>query len=173
MIVAKLGLRPGFRVAESGTGSGNLSVSIAKAIFPRGHLFTFEFNQMRAARASQDFAQLGLDEFVTCTHRDVLADGFLLDDRVTASSVDACFLDLPSPERAVPHAYAVLKPKGKVCNFSPCIEQVQKVVEAMAAIGFFDIRTFECLSHEIENKAFQYNSIFDKQNEVAETDNGN
>jgi tRNA (adenine57-N1/adenine58-N1)-methyltransferase len=154
MIVSKLGLKPGFKVAESGTGTGNLSVTMAKAIFPKGHLYTYEFNQVRVDAARQDFAQLGLDEFVTCTHRDVLADGFLLGDQVTAASMDACFLDLPSPERAVPHAYLILKTKGKVCNFSPCIEQVQRVAEAMATVGFYDIRTYECLNHEIENKAF-------------------
>jgi len=172
MIVLKLGLHPGSKVAESGTGSGNLSVSMIKALFPKGHLYTFEFNEVRVQKAQQDFAQLGLDEYVTCTHRDVLAEGFFLDDKVTAGSMDACFLDLPSPERAVTHAYQVLSKKGKVCNFSPCIEQVQKVTEAMAKIGFYDIRTFEVLNHEIENKAFQYNSIFDKNNEEATDKDG-
>ena len=35
----------------------------------------------------------------------------------------------------------------------------------MASIGFYDIRTFECLSREMENKSFSYNSIFDKSDE--------
>ena len=73
-------------------------------------------------KAGEDFVRLALDKYITVTHRDVLTNGFLLDDKVLPSSVDACFLDLPSPEVAVKHAYQVLKPKGKVCNFSPCIE---------------------------------------------------
>ena len=124
MITTRLGLRPGYKVVESGTGTGSLSVSMCKAVFPKGHLFTFEFNESRAKNAKLDFEKLGLDSFITVTHRDVLSDGFLLDDKVTASMADACFLDLPSPERAIPHAYQILKKKGKVCNFSPCIEQV-------------------------------------------------
>ncbi len=62
------------------------------------------------------------------THRDVLNNGFLLNDDstqevlVAPGSIDAIFLDLPSPERAVPHAYQVLRKGGKLCNFSPCIE---------------------------------------------------
>jgi len=59
-------------------------------------------------------------------HRDVLATGVLIDNKVTKESIDAVFIDLPRPEQAVVHAYEVLKPKGKLCNFSPCIEQVQK-----------------------------------------------
>jgi tRNA (adenine57-N1/adenine58-N1)-methyltransferase len=47
MITSRLGLKPGMTVVESGTGTCSLSVSIAKTIFPSGHLFTFEFNQMR------------------------------------------------------------------------------------------------------------------------------
>ena len=90
---------------ESGTGSGSLSVSMTKSIFPKGHLYTFEFNKMRVEKAGDDFQKLGLSEYITVTHRDVLADGFLLEDKIVEGSMDACFLDLPSPELAVKHAY--------------------------------------------------------------------
>lgn len=111
-------------MCESGTGSGSLSTSITKLIFPTGHLYTFEFNAARVERAIQDFKALGLDNYITVTHRDVLSCGFLLDDKVTDNSMDAVFLDLPSPHMAVKHAYQVLRAKGRLCNFSPCIEQV-------------------------------------------------
>lgn len=93
------------RVVESGTGTGSLSVSMTKALFPKGELFTYEFNEHRMIKAGEDFIRLGLDEYVTVTHRDVLENGFLLDNKVTPSSIDACFLDLPRPETAVKHAY--------------------------------------------------------------------
>lgn len=47
MILMYLNIRPGDRIVESGTGSGSLSTSFASAIYPNGHLFTFEFNQER------------------------------------------------------------------------------------------------------------------------------
>ena len=124
MIISRLGLKPGMKVVESVTGTCSLSVSMAKTLFPYGHLYTFEFNQMRYQKAKEDFLKLGLSEYVTVNHRDVLAEGFLLEDKVVKESVDAVFLDLPRPEEAVAHAYLVLKKKGKICNFSPCIEQV-------------------------------------------------
>ncbi len=117
------------RVVESGTGSGSLSVSIMKAIAPTGHLYTYEFNQDRVGKAKSDFDRLGFyPKNVTVTHRDVLSNGFLLNEEESAkkivyeNSVDAVFLDLPSPQVAVPHAYQVLKKQGRLCNFSPCIE---------------------------------------------------
>ena len=166
MIVQRLGLKPGMKVVESGTGTGSLSVSMAKTIMneSKGHLYTFEFNQQRQEKANEDFVKLGLDSFITTTHRDVLTNGFLLDDKVTAGTMDACFLDLPSPEKAVHHAYLILKSKGRLCNFSPCIEQVQKVTQELAKLGFYDIRTFETLSREIKSETFHYNSVYEAQN---------
>ena len=93
----RLQLRPGFKVCESGTGSGSLSVSISKAINPSGHLYSFEFNQARVEKAIEDFKNLGFAEFITVTHRDVLTNGFILEGHVAESSMDAVFLDLPSP----------------------------------------------------------------------------
>ena len=120
---------------------------------PTGHLFTFEFNESRVGKAKADFETMGFSPYITVTHRDVLSNGFLLDTEgssendvarsikqlgiqqilcsgqasVTAGSIDAVFLDLPKPQIAVAHAFEVLRKKGKLCNFSPCIEQVQKV----------------------------------------------
>jgi len=96
------------RIVESGTGSGSLSVSLIKGILPQGYLYTFEFNEERVKRAKLDFERLGLADNVTVTHRDVLKNGFLLDGKVVPNSIDAIFLDLPSPEQAVPHAASVL-----------------------------------------------------------------
>ena len=36
---------------------------------------------------------------------------------------------------------------GKICNFSPCIEQISKTVTALNEQGFVDIQMFECLIH--------------------------
>ena len=94
------------RVVESGTGSGSLSTSIIRSILPTGHLFTYEFNAVRAESAREDFTKLGFmdSKLVTVTHRDVLSNGFLLteesDNSVTLvgeGSIDAVFLDLPRP----------------------------------------------------------------------------
>ena len=101
-ILMRLELKPGMTIAESGTGSGSLSVSMCKAILPNGHLYTFEFNNDRVIKATSDFQKLGLSNNITVTHRDVLNNGFLLKNEageslVNEMSIDAIFLDLPSP----------------------------------------------------------------------------
>ena len=169
MVLAKLLIKPGMRVVESGTGTGSLSVSFARMLIPSGRLFTFEFNQDRAEKAVEDFQQLRLSETITVTHRDVIENGFLLESEVQENSIDAVFLDLPAPVKAVTHAQKVLKSKGRICNFSPCIEQVQGATMQLAREGFYDIRTFECLSRELNVTKKHFISLENASNSDSKT----
>ncbi|KAM8833746.1 tRNA (adenine(58)-N(1))-methyltransferase catalytic subunit TRMT61A [Synchiropus picturatus] len=140
-ITMMLELKPGSVVCESGTGSGSLSHAILRTIAPTGHLYTVEFHQQRAEKVAEEFKEHHVDHLVTVKNQDVCKDGFGV-----AGVADAVFLDIPSPWEAVGHAKTALKKQGgRVCSFSPCIEQVQRTCEALAEQGFQEIDTLEVL----------------------------
>ena len=142
MITFELELKPGSVVIESGTGSGSLSHAIIRTIKPNGHLFTFDFHQNRVAKAKEEFDNhFGVDKYVTCACADAIVDGFSMEDKA-----DAVFLDLPAPWDAIKHAKTALKKSGgRLCSFSPCIEQVQRTCVALRNERFCEIKTVECL----------------------------
>lgn len=141
LVTLQLDLKPGSIVVESGTGSGSLSHAIIRTIAPEGHLYTFEFHEQRAEKAKEEFIEHGVADNVTVTHKDVCQDGFGLDH-----VADSVFLDLPRPWEALQSAKQALKKEGgRLCSFSPCIEQVQKTCELLQELGFEDITTMECL----------------------------
>ena len=41
-----------------GTGSGCMTLSLARAIAPNGHVFTFEYNPARSLEATEEFKKL-------------------------------------------------------------------------------------------------------------------
>lgn len=104
-------------------------------MYPKGHLHTFEFHEQRAETAKKEFSEHGLANYVTVYNRDVCNDGFGVENLA-----DAVFLDLPSPWKALQSAKNALKMEGgRICSFSPCIEQVQKVCLELTQLGFTDI----------------------------------
>lgn len=104
----------------------------------------------------KEFKNNKLDSIITIAYRDVYADGLEckledvdnnkeLYDR--GKKVDAVFLDLPKPwcgillfsvpiPIAIQSAFQCLRKGGRICCFSPCIEQVQKSCEMLREVGF-------------------------------------
>ncbi|CAG8533712.1 2615_t:CDS:2, partial [Dentiscutata erythropus] len=97
-----------------------------RTIAPNGHLYTFEYHEERAKAAKQDFEKHGLSDLITTECRDVYKDGFGITDLVHAAAFKQ-------------------KRIGKICCFSPCIEQVQRACASLNEHGFVEIKMFECL----------------------------
>ncbi|VDP87221.1 unnamed protein product [Echinostoma caproni] len=146
LIVGGLDLLPGKCVMEAGTGSGSLTHFLAQAIWPTGRVRSFEFHLGRVGRAIEEFQSHELSNVVSVTHRDVCADGF-----PPLDGVDAVSLDLPQPWLVIPSLPSVFRTDyGRVCSFSPCIEQVQRTALALKKAGFVHIQTMECLQRNYD-----------------------
>uniref|UniRef100_A0A224ZAS4 tRNA (adenine(58)-N(1))-methyltransferase catalytic subunit TRMT61A n=1 Tax=Rhipicephalus zambeziensis TaxID=60191 RepID=A0A224ZAS4_9ACAR len=158
LVTLQLDLKPGSVVCEVGTGSGSMTHALAQTVAPNGHVYTFDFHEHRAQVAQKEFQDHGLNSVVTCAHRDVCQDGFGIE-----GLADAVFLDLPHPWKAVDAAASALKPGcgGRLCSFSPCVEQVQRTCEALRARGFVDVVTLECLERPYEVKQVMMADIRD------------
>ncbi|KAG9155393.1 hypothetical protein Leryth_017927 [Lithospermum erythrorhizon] len=127
-VVMYLEIVPGCVVLESGTGSGSLTTSLARAVAPSGHVYTFDFHEQRAASAREDFEKTGLNNLITVGVRDIQGEGF---PEEFSGKADSVFLDLPQPWLAIPSVAKMLKQDGIICSFSPCIEQVQHSCETL------------------------------------------
>lgn len=150
LVIMHLELKPGSVVLESGTGSASLTHSLIRAIAPTGHVHTFEFHPERAKEAEKEFSKHSVSKFVTVQQRNIEELGF---PQELAGRADGVFLDLPGPWRVVQSAAKSLKPGGKFCSFSPCMEQVQRTCEMLSENGFADIIILECLLRQYEVSA--------------------
>ena len=178
MVLHLLNLKPGDVVFESGTGSCSLTFSLSKRVASKGQVFTFEFNRGRFENASNVVKQMQLGN-VRCHWQNVLENGFVLSEFVQNCQEDlkksvemnldivrlgqlkgiefkelgnAVFLDLPSPELVIPHATKVLKKGGRLCSFSPCIEQIQATAKALVRMGYGEIKTVEIIEREMKSR---------------------
>ena len=150
LIMILLNLSQSSIIYESGTGSGCLSVNMSSMLSKgKGHLYTFEFNKERADKLKDLFKLLYLDTKITVTHRDVIQDGFQLEDKelknISHKKCGSMFIDLPSPWMVIKHAKKVLASGAYFVSFSPCIEQINQTMKEMKDNNFIELRMFECL----------------------------
>lgn len=138
-IVMRLNLFPGRRVVEAGTGSGGLTLALARAVMPDGHVYTYEMKPETFTLAGRNLDSIGLLPYVALQQRDVAAAGF--DER----DVDACFLDLREPWAVLPWAAAALKTGGIFGSLVPTTNQVEAMLRALQTHDFSDITVEELL----------------------------
>ncbi len=176
-ILHRLRARPDTVLIEAGAGSGSFTHAAARAVysgFPngnnndssteeslaqrRGKVWSFEFHEQRAQKLQEEIKEHGLDGIVKLTYRDVCQDGFT-PDKTPASSIaaNAIFLDLPAPWLALKHltrsspSSSLSKTTAiHLCTFSPCIEQVQRTITTLRALGWTEIEMVEIAAHRIE-----------------------
>ena len=135
---------PGARVFEAGTGSGALTMSLLRAVGPRGLVVTYEMREDFARIAQSNIDRyLGPVSNLLSVCRNVYEGIELPEDGVP---FDRVVLDLPEPWQVVSHAATVLRSGGIYLSFVPTIPQVMRTVEALRQASVFAmVETFEAL----------------------------
>jgi tRNA (adenine57-N1/adenine58-N1)-methyltransferase len=137
-ILLRLNIQPGVRVIEAGTGSGALTLALARAVGPEGRVYSYEQRPEHQTLARENLARLGLLERVSWHLRDI-AEGFYETD------VDALFLDVRTPWEYIAQARQALRPGGFFGALVPTTNQLSQLLEALQGQGFLLIEVEELL----------------------------
>jgi len=137
-IVMRLNCYPGRRVVEAGTGSGGLTLALARAVMPHGRVYSYEERSKMLALARRNLERVGLLDYVDLQLADIAA-GF------NERDVDACFLDLREPWRYLAQAREALKPGGFFGSILPTTNQVSQLIAALEQHGFVHVAVEELL----------------------------
>lgn len=143
LILVYADIFPGATVVEAGTGSGALTLALARAVGETGRVISYEVRADHHERASENIATWYESLGSKPDNLELrLGDVF---EGVSETGVDRMILDLPEPWRAVGPATDALAPGAILCCYLPTIPQVVQVVESMRSGGFGLVGAFEGL----------------------------
>jgi tRNA (adenine57-N1/adenine58-N1)-methyltransferase catalytic subunit len=149
-VLLKLGIGPGIRVIEAGSGSGGLTLALAWQVGDTGRVYTFERRPEFFALAGENLDAVGLSDRVSRFNHDI-ATGFLPEDYTPGdpatdpSNADALFLDVRTPWDYLEEAAAVVRPGSPVGFLLPTTNQISELLAAMEDSPFEDPEVLEIL----------------------------
>ena len=137
-ILVTMGIGPGQKVMEAGTGSGSMTTALAYAVGPEGRVISYETKQDVQNLARKNLARFGLDSRVDFKLRDI-QQGF------DETDADSFFLDVPNPYDYIQQVRSALKPGGFLCCLIPTFNQVEKTLYALRQNRFAFVEVCELL----------------------------
>jgi tRNA (adenine57-N1/adenine58-N1)-methyltransferase len=137
-ILVQMGVAPGQKVMEAGTGSGSMTTALATAVGETGKVISYEQKLEFQNLAKKNLERLGLASRVDFKLRDI-AEGF------DETDADAFFLDLQNPFDYIDQVRTALKPGGFFCTLVPTFNQVEKVLNVLRKTQFAFVEVCELL----------------------------
>jgi tRNA (adenine57-N1/adenine58-N1)-methyltransferase len=134
----KMNIMPGSRVIEAGTGSGAMTIALARGVMPSGKVYSYDRRQDMIDLATRNLSSVGVLDFVELRCRGV-AEGF--DEK----DVDALFMDLREPHLYIGRVKEALMPGSFFGALVPTTNQVSALLEELARRGFVDLEVSEIL----------------------------
>jgi tRNA (adenine57-N1/adenine58-N1)-methyltransferase len=134
----KMNILPGSRVIEAGTGSGAMTIVLARGVMPSGKVYSYDRRQDMIDLATRNLSNVGMLDFVDLRCRGV-AEGF--DEK----DVDALFMDLREPHLYIGRVKESLAPGSFFGALVPTTNQVSALLEELERRGFVDLEVSEIL----------------------------
>jgi tRNA (adenine57-N1/adenine58-N1)-methyltransferase catalytic subunit len=137
-ILITMGVGPGQRVMEAGTGSGSMTTALAYAVGTEGRVYSYEVKPDAQNLARKNLTRFGLASRVDFKLRDI-QQGF------DETDIDSFFLDVPNAYDYAAQVRNALKPGGYLCCLIPTFNQVEKTLHALRREKFAFIEVCELL----------------------------
>lgn len=137
-LLVKLGIGPGTRVIEAGSGSGSFTAALSFAVGETGRVYTYERRPEFSELNAKNLRRIGLGANVEHHVHDI-AGGFL------QTGVDALFLDVREPWAYAAHIPAAVMPGAPVAFLLPTVNQVSELLVALEAGPFDEVEVAEVL----------------------------
>ncbi len=137
-IAVKLGMGPGRRVIEAGSGSGALTTALAWLAGERGKVYTYEKREDFFHLCARNLNRCALENRVEQNLHDI-STGFLHQE------ADALFLDVRTPEDCLKHIPEAVIPGAPVGFLLPTTNQVQTLLPGLESGPFGEVEVVEIL----------------------------
>lgn len=137
-ILVTMGIGPGQKVVEAGTGSGSMTIALAHAIGAEGRVVSYELRPDMQHLASKNLERVGLSDRVDLKLRDIR-------EGLDETDADAFFLDVPNPWDYMVQVRSALKPGAFLCCLVPTFNQVADLLLALRREHFAFIEVCEIL----------------------------
>ena len=137
-IFVMMGIGPGQKVMEAGTGSGSMTTALAYAVGEGARVTSYEIKPDVQNLARKNLTRFGLESRVDFKLRDI-QEGF------DETDADSFFLDVANPYDYTVQVRNALKPGGFLCCLIPTFNQVEKTLIALRQTHFAFIEVCEIL----------------------------
>lgn len=137
-ILFHMGIGPGKRVIECGTGSGGLTTALAYMVGTTGKVYSYERKAQIQDLAINNLTKFGLQNRVDFKVGNA-EDGF------DEENVDAIILDLPNPQDYLHHVRKSLRGGGSLGMILPTFNQVEIILRELKLANFAMIEVSEIL----------------------------
>ena len=137
-ILFHMGIGPGKRVIECGTGSGGLTTALAYMVGKTGKVYSYERKAQIQDLAIKNLTKFGLQNRVDFKVGNA-EDGF------DEENVDAIILDLPNPQDYLHHVRKSLRGGGSLGMILPTFNQVEIILRELKLANFAMVEVSEIL----------------------------